>query len=484
MPNQFIVMCILTSLPDAILSTVLSDWLTAAHVARLDSACCRKDTRSMFIQSAYRATTNFSNPFPDADLNHKNIALDGMVMWLLKRSAVMAQLYVTDSVTKNEELFVAYLANHGTAVQKVILLIKVSSDRIADAIGMHCTSVVAFQSEVMVSANVLSRIVGNSQKLTDISLLGQFRKENLHAITHHCQRLEKLKLVRNYFLTEDTLTDFVSNCHRLKYLHVGLASQISGPLSETFFEGLAANCPELTELHICHVVISEGDISALAEGCHKLQTLCLLSAYLDFPSSAILAVLPSLLELTLEGKSAGKIQVKPFLDSLLRCFPSVRKLSLSGLWGVTTHELLAAIAHLSHLQFVHLGDSRFLTDTLLRSIAHSCPDLQSVSLRCCSYGKQYQQRTLVRGPALPPVTGPDNATREQQLASAQEVLSGCCKAKVYWPRTKNEWHELSSEGLVTLFEDRPSLMRVKTHNCGDSGTKEGTYELWVHCPYR
>jgi hypothetical protein len=366
-------------------------------------------------------------------------------------------------------------------VQNVILLTRYPSDRIIDMIIMHCTNLVAFHSEVTLSASVLSRIVGGFPKLTDIALLGLCIDETLDAIIQACPRLEKVKVIRHRAVTEDALTGFVTKCPRLKYLHVGLAGEDRSAqiIEETFFVHLAASCPQLTELHITDAYVTEVGIKALAEGCHKLHTLSLSAARMRFTTTTAPAVLPSLREFRLEMKLEMML-VKKFLDALLRCFPAVRKLSLSGLHGVTSEELVAATAHLPHLQSIHLGGCEFLTDQLVQGIAHSCPDLQSVSLRCCSNGQQYQQRALVRGPALPPVTGPDNATREQQLATAQEVLSGCCETRLRWQRTKNEWHKLSSEGIVTLFEGHPSLMRVETLNCRDSASKERTYELVVH----
>jgi hypothetical protein len=106
-------MMLLSDLPDVLLISLLSSWLTIVEAAHLDSAICNHADRTDFINVAYKSNTLLS--YSDKICCWGDCC-DAMNKWILQRGAVAYGFHGTAVFANSHEERRAYLTSHGANI--------------------------------------------------------------------------------------------------------------------------------------------------------------------------------------------------------------------------------------------------------------------------------------------------------------------------------------------------------------------------------
>lgn len=105
-------------LPDALLRSVLGEWLSTAAVGRLDTAFCNHSSRSSFLQIAYAGDVVYSlKPVRLRELTDH--IFEKSVRWCVARGAKVDTILCTTLFQSDESLCTSFLRTSGASVQYV-----------------------------------------------------------------------------------------------------------------------------------------------------------------------------------------------------------------------------------------------------------------------------------------------------------------------------------------------------------------------------
>jgi hypothetical protein len=184
-------------LAEALLTTLLSDWLTIADVAHLDSAFCSTAHRRYFLSAAYNATTLLRYPSTE-DFSVRTYMLDiiynAISIWMLRKGAVASGLHVSETLINKYDRRLQYLTQHGRCIQWI-------------QYGRYCE----FDSECLNSAKDIAQCCPNLRifkgwRCQDESVLTK--------IAQCCPLLEEISGFVN--CTSQAVLDLSKGCRNLK----------------------------------------------------------------------------------------------------------------------------------------------------------------------------------------------------------------------------------------------------------------------------
>jgi hypothetical protein len=314
---------LLISLPEAVLSTILSSWLKAANVAHLDSAVCVTAYRSCFLRAAYGPTVVLCKPVFGA---FDSDTLDAVTMWMIKRCAVMESLVISDSILLREASNQSYLETRGATVRTVNFLFGRRSEddpavnRLTSYIGRYCPNLMTFKSFRAHSEAALTAVVRGCPLLEDLLLRGDTVTDgHIDAFAQWSHQLKSVNIVCSSALSEAAFVRLVQNCHLLDQVFICC---IETRLTDAFFVQLALNCPLLTKLEVAHARLGHAGLEAMAAHCRKMRTFSFSEGRIDTAARKSARAFPMLLEATLYEVSIDETS----LDALLSCCPALHTL--------------------------------------------------------------------------------------------------------------------------------------------------------------
>jgi F-box/leucine-rich repeat protein 2/20 len=370
------VLSVLVSLPEAVLVSILSSWMTATHVARLDSALCTNKFRSQFLSTTYCPTTILPNP---EFYRIENATLDAITMWTLKKGAAMSMLCVTTSVLDNATLLAYYLLTRGKTVSKVCFQpagVDTRINIITMIIAGFCPNVTIFQGDCSLDDYAMAAIAIECKLLKEIDVMGSCSDFTIDALARHCHQLTTITIDTTTQLSEISLVGLLRQCPILESIQI---SEGATKLTDAFFVDLAANCPNIAKLDLCNANLSDVGITAMAAKCLKLHTIYLSTCRFRATNACSAVAFQALQSLNIFGlvvDDAG-------LDFLLSCCPTLRDLDLSDFWDLTEAGLYCVYrCPLLHaLTLCSCGDS--VTDAFLGTIREHCSALRALKLPSC-----------------------------------------------------------------------------------------------------
>jgi hypothetical protein len=166
-------MSVLLNLPHALVSSVLSNWLTMEDVYDLDSAFCNRLLRDEFMKSAYL----FRTPVQYPQIKMPKKVCERFNSWALKKGAPMLGFFVTEALLRDHNGRKAYLEMHGGALRWVDF--------------RYCERHSMGDGDYRL---MVSDIAANCPKLARLSSMGFLSEECLVMIAQHCLLLEDVEV--------------------------------------------------------------------------------------------------------------------------------------------------------------------------------------------------------------------------------------------------------------------------------------------------
>jgi hypothetical protein len=310
----------LENLPEALVSSVYSHWLTVVDVARLDSALCHHRRRSYFLCTAYAKSTplqRLSDWKPDNECEG----------WILIRSANVLDVFITDCMLYNPELRGAYLLKNGGTIRSVTFpsLDYINYLRyrlLALEFVAHCSSLMILEGAGSLADEdwyVIVLCCPLLQEITDINVT----ESSIALIAQSCTRLRKVGFDCRMTMTEALVLALCTNAPNL--VHVIHDSREEKSFTDETIQRLALHCPGLTALDIGAARLTFASIHALALHCGQLRCLYLRMCSMNGPALIRLATACNLHTLHLYDMS---VITPAALDEIAVVCPNLRSLHM------------------------------------------------------------------------------------------------------------------------------------------------------------
>jgi F-box/leucine-rich repeat protein 2/20 len=371
---------VLMDLPEAVLASILSSWMTATHVARLDSALCTSKFRSIFQSSAYGPRTVLT--YPEVS-GVRDETLCALTMWTLKKGAAMSMLRVTTGVLDHTTLLASHLITCGKTVSIVRFQydgMDARTEAVALMIAGFCPNVSSFQCNCTLTDHGLLAIAVKCTLLKKVKLFGSFGDKTIDVIANHCYQLTSIALMTSTALSEIALVRLLNKNPKLESIRMMEGATF---LTDRFPLELAASCTNITSVDLCKTDLSDVGITALATKCLKLHHLDIAHCRFRATNARSAVAFQALHTLGLFHLTAEDAD----LDFLLSCCPSVQSLNLIDLWDVTDRGLHCVANRCPLLHKLWLwGSSRCrgsATDAFLDTIGGRCSALRTLRLSSC-----------------------------------------------------------------------------------------------------
>jgi hypothetical protein len=448
-------MCILTNLPEALLLSELSAWLTIKDVARLDSAMCTSALREEFLTVALRATLQYQ-----ADITSEDEIYDKMNDWIIRKGAAVAGFHVTRSFLHNHEERVEYLKKQGHGLVWVkygayfairddvhdTAEIQRTSVRSAMDVAQYCPNLRQFHGEYYHGDSVLVKIAQSCPQLENFKAwFENITDVTITALSKGCSKLKRVDVWARH-LSEECLIALVRSNRGLTTL-----STPAKGVTDTFICELGLNCRDLEDFYIPNVTVSLSSIYALLEQCPRLRCLALDETTF---SPMLLGTMPtvsrSMRELFICAVNITNAQ----LSELLTACPGLTVLDIATssstelLMDLQQLRIGARYPSLQKLRLSHVSDA--VADEALLEISQYCPLLRALDVYNCAFSTD----------ALCAVA--------RQCPLLQEVAVGRC------------W-EVTDEFLVTLAQHCPRLLTLDVSECR-LVTDKGLAAVMQGCP--
>jgi hypothetical protein len=195
-------------------------------------------------------------------------------MWMMKRSAGMELLELSDSMYKNKDMTRAYLEARGANVREVAFRDAQESavNEVTRLLATFCPNLRSFRGALCHGHEALAAIANGCPLLEEIRLPGGFTDETIDVFARTCPRLKEVRFESDDAFTEAALLRLLRNCRLLEGVSI---NGDETELTDRFFVTLAQCCPLLTKLVIYRTEVTEASFEALAVGCPNLQSLTL-----------------------------------------------------------------------------------------------------------------------------------------------------------------------------------------------------------------
>jgi hypothetical protein len=453
---------LLQGIPDVVFATLLSSWVTAADVARLDSAWCSTKDRSVFLRTAYGATTVLCYPVTKGYVNMELLSL-----WMLLKGAAMARFAVTQSVIDNEQLCETFLKSRGTQLRDVSFYMRQSYDTgaavdaIALCVGKYCPNLTTLQGANFLTDVILRKIAEGCPLLETFLLEGRScSNEALKALAQHCHQLRYVSIRTDTEVPLDGLLQLVGSCAQLTTLQIishryNLGMNHPRHLTESLLLQLAANCPEIAKIELNFANLSESGFHALVEHCPKLHSLTITYSNLAAatPARTLEFSFHALEVLTIRSVSLDDGS----LDGLLRCCPALTTLELVELDGLSYRGLCKLGTHAPRLEVLHMdSNDDATTDEVLLNVAAHCSALRVFKVpRCEDLSDEGVCAVIQACPHLEDI----DLEGIESLTDAVLFALGAHSQQLRTLRVDG-W-EMTREGVTALLAGCPLLTEVK-----------------------
>jgi hypothetical protein len=357
-------MNVLVSLPDTHAFTVLTEWITLKDVIFLDTAFCSRNARNLWcalISSPHAVFAAFEN-----NQEHLDCTVT-FINWVVRRGVHLVFLKAPGKLDVMPGLRKDFFETSGICLKRMnvtgalsnvlfdsaefctrIEALCVSDCRYGDAEETSVLGCLAVEQALLCAVRASCETLQTLQ----FSSCRSFGEDTIIAAATLCSQLYHLDL-HSTTLTNAGLRTITQTCRLLHHINIGCCDE----LSDAGIIALAQHCPQLKQLDVSELDLTDAAMTALASSCHLLRVLTI-GRNNNITDVSILAI------------AAGC----PLLESL--CIP---------LCGNITDDSITALARgCAHLHQLYLGSMPAVTDTALTALATHCGELTELWVSCCS----------------------------------------------------------------------------------------------------
>lgn len=357
-------MTFVISLPDAIVSILLTDWLQIQDVARLDSAICQATSRQQFIQLAYAGGLVYNTRHVVYHTSEciRKLPTIGLLQWTKLRGACISAIAITQDLTDDAEHRSTVLSSTGASNRSIFYVLSKLSDlywkQTWNELLSHCPNVVEL---VCHSAFGPSECVQIGQTWPD---------------------LESIQL--GDYATDDCLHNIGLYYHKLRRFHGGAGFSRRNTTKGwcNFIRQVGRTLEHIEGFEYGNEAFDAELFAAIAEHCRNLKSYAAdCSAMKREHLAGILQGCPYLTSLTL--RSAGGMDDNETLQLIAdKCGSRLKILRLSDWSNITDAGVVGLLEVCRNLEALELSDVPELSDATFEAIGRYCPQLQDLNLFC------------------------------------------------------------------------------------------------------
>jgi hypothetical protein len=262
----------LHSIPEALISTVFSQWLTMVDIARVDSAFCSKHQRPRLLQTAYSPGVVLQ--YTDDSGDKYNDALN---KWIVTRGASVPCIYVTDFL-HNAQPRKSYLERHGKTIHSAAIhpLTRQTWTSCKAAIldfVRYCPSPTKIDGASSLDCLGWLYIADRCPLLEEISNV-HITPFSMAILARKSPLLRKVQFASDASVTDELMSALCMNAPLLEHF-VHNDCNCSRFVTDNTMITIATHCRHLTVLDVDGRCLADASVSALAAHCRQLHTLCL-----------------------------------------------------------------------------------------------------------------------------------------------------------------------------------------------------------------
>ena len=343
-------------------------------LARPDSACCQKYTRSSLLSIiASNCQTH------DSDCTIDN---DNKLKWIIAR-----KLHVSSVVLNMSKVDVSHLNDlfqySGDKICKIrVKLTSTGSSNdhnLLRTIAHNCRNLLQFSMNALSDEDV-QHIVQHCPKLQRIWPLTAVSDSGVLVMANNCPMLTELDLSRNDKISDASVVPLLQNCRCLKQINLMFVRNITNSAVQEIRNSsqhlnyfVIAGCP----------LVTDDGIALVAQHCNRIEHL-ILSQYGDIAVTAVARGCSLLQNITLhECTNVSDLSIRAIAEgcpalSCLNISCSHRPNSLITSGGT------AAIARCTKLSRLYLVGVVNVSDVLLIQLGKCCSDLNILFLTECA----------------------------------------------------------------------------------------------------
>lgn len=251
-------MSLILELPEVLVHGVITIWLSAKELGRLDSALCSWENRAIYLRGVQSPTCVLHCK------DERNYHTNGFPTWAIKRQVAVSTLHVTkDYCEAQNELRAAFLKGAGKHVQKVIIYYAPSFHS-----GMDYESIVMELCDLCPHVQALTMAEGDGSR--------ELMNKSLELMTTRCRQLNELIIHRYLSIPAPQWSQLFKSLPHLRKLSTFCY------LDEAAIRAAAAHCPLIEELPFDTMRMNDACLLELATGCPRLCSLCLVANHTVF----------------------------------------------------------------------------------------------------------------------------------------------------------------------------------------------------------
>jgi hypothetical protein len=129
-------------LPDDVISSLFTKWLTVDSVSRFDTAIYNRTQRTVILDAAYNKSPGFRYP-----VVQPTKTVDPMVVWICHKKIPMRGLRLTPSLVKEGQLLTSYLEACWQKLEWTILKV----DATVPNVDIGSFSTIGFERHFLIS---------------------------------------------------------------------------------------------------------------------------------------------------------------------------------------------------------------------------------------------------------------------------------------------------------------------------------------------
>jgi hypothetical protein len=204
--NNYRMISLFSTLLDSLILNLLSEWVYAADVGRLDSALCKELERENFLRSPHCVLQ------PPAGVTSQG----QFTNWLFKRQFSTSALDVSALLKQNCLVRSRYVKQQGHHVRTVNISSASTSTDAHDAalqfICKFCPNVRVFNCQAMVGAIGMGHVVKWRKTLTHLTVTMVEAQEDFSVLGAECQSLSELTICSNGQVCASSWSRFFEVC--------------------------------------------------------------------------------------------------------------------------------------------------------------------------------------------------------------------------------------------------------------------------------
>jgi hypothetical protein len=354
---------VLTSLPDSIISVIMTSWLTSTDLGRLDAASCSTLDRQAFLSTLMidTLTVNFNDEDrPPPPSEEKWNMYVNFLRWSTLRGARVAELAMCGAVFTDELLRRKLLSINGTTLRSIEFASRVIDGQLsAEVVNDYI--------------NIIAEVANACGRVRTLKVYSEWGGDNfLPTILQAFGQIQILKL-QSLMLTSGGLQQIPWNTSTLMKVTISGAAGSGVTLPPdlaiptlVYFDGRGCN-------------VTDALVVALGQNCPLLQTLLFYNqsnSITDRGARALLLGCPQLRTCTVEY--LGGVSDELRVELARRCeYRTICFSWWSGISDMLARSVVAVIPELIQLDAVMCP---WLTDATLAVAARQCTALEELHL--------------------------------------------------------------------------------------------------------